>query len=230
MKKLLRELVGVSLFKTLFVNFRVLPFKQAIKLPIIVSRHVKIDGALHKNAIVINGSVRPGCILFGIGGSRNLAVCRRKRSYLRINGKGRIVFEGTAHFAPNFTLLVDNAMMQIGSGFSCNNGCMFLCFEGMTFGTDCLFGRDVEIRDSDGHFILEPDEQGRFIEKINKKPVRIGNHVWLCTNVRILKGVEIDDDCVVAYSSICTKPIAGKGKLIAGYPAKVIKESIGWKK
>lgn len=230
MKALIRELFHVSIVKTIYINFAALPFKQAVKIPVVVSRGVKLDGPLAPNAIVLKGRIRTASILLGIGGSRDLAVFRSRKSYLRISRAGRLVFEGTARFAPHFSVLIDNAEMSIGSGFSCNNGCSFSCLDGIAIGENCLLGGDIEIRDSDGHTIYELDAEQHLVEKDNTKPVKIGDHVWLCSHVRISKGVRIGNDCVVAHSSICTRALEGNHKLIAGFPAKVIKDNIQWKK
>lgn len=229
MRKLIRELLHISILSSIRVNFRIFPFHQAVRFPILIARHVKIDGHLSKNAIKLNGRIRPGRILFGFGGSANLLYTRTRRSYLNISGTGQVVFEGTARFSPQFTLIIKDATLEIGTGFDCNNGSMVICNCGITFGDNCMLGRDVEIRDSDGHFILEKHEHQE-IEKNNKRKIRLGNNVWVCSRVTILKGVEIGNNCVVAHSSVCTKPICGDGLLIGGYPAKVIRENISWKK
>ena len=51
----------------------------------------------------------------------------------------------------------------------------------------------------------------------------------MCSRVTVLKGVKIGNDCVVAHSSVCTKAFSGDRQLIAGYPAKVIRENVSWK-
>ena len=229
MRKRIHELLQISILSSIRVNFRILPFYQAVRFPIIVARHVKIDGHLSKNAIKLNGRIRPGRILLGFGGSANLLYTRTRRSYLSICGTGQAVFEGTARFSPQFTLIIKDAALKIGTGFSCNNGSMIICNCGMTFGDNCMLGRDVEIRDSDGHYILEEREHQEIVRN-NKRKIRLGNNVWVCSRVTILKGVEIGSNCVVAHSSVCTKSISGDGLLIGGYPAKVIRENISWKR
>ena len=168
MRKLLREILGISIFKSVRVNFGALPFNQAIRFPILVSRYVKIDGRVTPNSIVLSGKVSPARVLLGVGGSRNFSFFRSRRSYLKLGKNAKVIFEGTARLAQHFTLVVNDATMRFGSGFSCNNGCLLFCDEGITFGENCLLGRDVEIRDSDGHTIVEYDGITEH-EKNNKK-------------------------------------------------------------
>lgn len=51
--------------------------------------------------------------------------------------------------------------------------------------------------------------------------VKIGNNIYFGTNVVVLKGVTIGDNCVVAAGSIITKSIPANS-VVAGVPAKVI--------
>lgn len=60
------------------------------------------------------------------------------------------------------------------------------------------------------------------------KPITIGANCWITTNVTILPGVTIGDNCVIAAGSVVTKDIPS-GVLAGGNPCKVIKE-INFKK
>lgn len=56
--------VILSLPKTIMFNFRVLPFNQAIRLPIYVYNGMVID-EIHKNVIQINGQIKRFMIRLG---------------------------------------------------------------------------------------------------------------------------------------------------------------------
>ena len=58
--------------------------------------------------------------------------------------------------------------------------------------------------------------------------MNIGNHVWIGENSMVLKGVTIGDGVVIAASSVVTRDIPPHS-LVAGIPAKVIRENIEWK-
>lgn len=62
----------------------------------------------------------------------------------------------------------------------------------------------------------------------NAKPITIRNHVWLGENVMILKGVTIGEGAIVAASSLVLKDVPPH-TLVAGSPAKVIKDNVSWK-
>lgn len=55
------------------------------------------------------------------------------------------------------------------------------------------------------------------------KPIRIGDHAYLGSEIRIAPGGG-SANCIVGIGSVITKPLAGEYKLIAGVPAKVAGE------
>ncbi len=56
----------------------------------------------------------------------------------------------------------------------------------------------------------------------NFASVKIGNNVWLGSEVTILKGVTIGDNAVIGAKSLVTKNIPANC-IAAGVPAKVIR-------
>ena len=62
----------------------------------------------------------------------------------------------------------------------------------------------------------------------NETGVVIGNHVWVGANSTVLKNVTIEDGAIVGANSLVTKNVSSNC-VVAGNPAKVIKENILWK-
>ena len=58
--------------------------------------------------------------------------------------------------------------------------------------------------------------------------VYIGNHVWVGADALIQKGARISDNSVVATRSIVTKQFDQGNVVIAGVPARIVRENIGW--
>ena len=77
-----------SIIKSIYLNFKVLPIAEAIRLPIFVSRYTKIRGKLKKGSIRISGKKTPGMILLGFGGSKDLFDYNSRKNYLEISGGG----------------------------------------------------------------------------------------------------------------------------------------------
>jgi len=61
-------------------------------------------------------------------------------------------------------------------------------------------------------------------EHLDKKPVMVGNNVFIGANSVILKGVTIEDGAIIGAGSIVLEDThIGKGEVWAGNPAKKIK-------
>ena len=61
-----------------------------------------------------------------------------------------------------------------------------------------------------------------------KTGLMIGPHVWIGSSVTVLKGAVIPDGCVIAAGSVVCSKFEMKNALIAGNPARVIRENISW--
>jgi len=127
----------------------------------------------------------------------------------------------------NFTIhsgsdvrVYDNGKLILNGGF-CNFGTQIYCFKKITIGKGCVIARHVLIIDSDAHHLL--DSTRPMTEEI-----KIGNNVWIGYRAMILKGVTIGDGSVIAAGAIVTKDVPEKC-LVAGVPAKVIRENVEWK-
>ncbi len=114
----------------------------------------------------------------------------------------------------------DNGVLTLEGGF-CNEGVQIVCAKKVTIGKGCAIARDVIIRDYDAHQFLGTNHE-------ISEEVSIGNHVWIGTRAIILKGVSIGDGAVVAAGAVVTKNVPARC-LVAGVPARVIREQVEWK-
>lgn len=116
--------------------------------------------------------------------------------------------------------VVNGGKLTIGQG-ACNVGLTIMCAKEVTIGNGVRIGRNVSIRDWNGPHVIINDSF------VNHAPVHIGDHVWLCSGCTIMPGVTIGEGTVIAANSTVTKDVPAHS-LVAGSPAKVIKENIEW--
>lgn len=93
-------------------------------------------------------------------------------------------------------------------------------------GEDCKLSNSIRIWGSDGHAIMDKDTK-EFLNKPSH-PVIIGNKCWIGEAVRIQKGAIIPDNTIVGAGSIVTKKFTEENTIIAGNPAKIIKQNVIW--
>lgn len=112
------------------------------------------------------------------------------------------------------------ANVTLGNGVAIGDRTEIHAAESVNIGDNTIIAWDCTIMDRDYHKLMTDTEIA--------KPVNIGENVWIGCNVTILKGVTVGDGAVIAAGSVVTKDVPEK-TLVAGNPAKVIKENVWWK-
>lgn len=122
----------------------------------------------------------------------------------------------------------DNQTLEIGEGTSIESARFFLCSTGgkCTIGNDCMFSSEIQIRSGDGHQII--DNETKEILNDKKISLEIGNHVWVSFGSTILKNSKIHDNSVIAAQSVVCKKFETGNIVIAGNPAKIVKNNVNW--
>ena len=210
--------IVISMPKTILFNIRVLPLKQALKLPFFVWYKVRVL-CVKRGIVQLPGQIKPFMIRFGKGGTRQVIENRKSLIYI---GGGSLIFKGAAGFAAGFSLDC-SGNLTFGPHFSTNKNSFISCSREITFGERVMLGDNVVIRDSDGHTVYKDGKAKR-----SQKPITIGNHAWIASHSHILKGSHIPDDSIVAYRSLVTKQFYTPNSLIAGCPAKEVQTGISW--
>lgn len=114
--------------------------------------------------------------------------------------------------------LWQGAQLFVGDGTYLNPNCVLTVAQGIHIGSGCAIGWGVNILDNDHHRLGNE----RWIA-----PVTIGDRVWIGAEAMILKGVTVGSGAVVAARSVVTHDVPAKA-LIAGNPARVLRENIDW--
>lgn len=97
--------------------------------------------------------------------------------------------------------------------------------EDIHIGKWCMMSRNVEIRSTDAHGVVDRESR----RSLNlQAPVFIGDHVWICAGVTIMKGSRIPSDSIVGAMSLVNRAFEEEGVVLAGIPAKVVKRGITW--
>lgn len=137
-----------------------------------------------------------------------------KDSELEVNGQFNI-------FGNSFIRVAKGGKLILNGGFI-NEDVQITAGDVVEIGKDFTCGRDVVIRSYDGHTICQ---EGYKVSE----PIKIGNHVWIGQGATILKGVTIGDGAIIAAGAIVTRDVPA-GCVVAGVPAKVVKENVQWRK
>ncbi len=171
---------------------------------------IKLNGNNNKVVIKENSKLKDTDII--VNEKNNQIIIseniRIYKSYFFINGKNSKIFVGkdTTIEGAKLNSQEDNNEISVGE--------------------NCMFSYNVEVRNTDSHPIL--DSQNKLINKGQK--VIIKDRVWLSEGVTVLKGVVIENDCIIGAKSLVTKSIDKSNSISAGIPAKIIKEEVLWRR
>lgn len=84
----------------------------------------------------------------------------------------------------------------------------------------------IDIRTTDNHSIIDRASGKR----INyEEDVILHDKVWLCTGVKVLKGAELADGCIVGAGSVITRKHEHPNTVIVGNPGREIASGVDWK-
>lgn len=108
--------------------------------------------------------------------------------------------------------------ISLGKNFYANHGLTILDCAPVSFGDNIMIGPGVLI--SCASHPLDPAQRQLGIETAS--PITIGNNVWIGMGAKILEGVTIGDNAVIAAGAVVNKDVL-KNTLVAGVPANVIK-------
>ena len=219
MKKYLKLLSKIN-FKTIYFNLKYLPFRQAIKLPILISNKVYLR--VTSGRLIIDSPIRTGLIHFGYG---NVGIFDNKKSRSIWEVSGTIIFKGRCNIGHGSKISVwSNGKLIIGDNFTITAETSIVAFSEISFGNNCLLSWDILVMDTDFHKIK--DESGSIIN--NPRPIFIGDKVWIGCRSLVLKGTIIPNNCIIGANSTVTKVLDKVNCLYAGTPVKIVKENISW--
>lgn len=199
---------------SLYVNLRLLPFRQAVKMPIYVYGRphlMDLAGRVKFTCRVRRGLVRLNVV--------DLTPAPRG-SRLELAIRGTVIFGGEALIRSNTKVYVDNvATMTVGHGLRMGAGCILNCLHRIEIGEGVRIGHRSQIMDNNSHFVLNA---ATGVVPTLRKRVQIGSHSWLTNSVTVYGGGVIPPYSIVVSGTVVNKDLSalGRDNIIGGAPAR----------
>ncbi len=215
-----RRFMRTGWIKSIYLNFTMLPFKQAIKMPIILSKYTYFYSL--PGRIVLTSPAKFGMIRFGYFGE-DVITPKDARTLLQI--EGRMKLAGNVHFGCGVVIRVEpNATFEIETNVRISNKVKIICYDNITIGHDTRIAWEGQIIDTSFHYMRNAEDGS--VSKLTA-PIRIGAHNWIANRVNIMKGALTPDYTIVAAGSLVNKRYDIPEKsVLAGTPAKLVKTGI----
>lgn len=234
MMKLIKRIAGIffrrfdryinspklNILKTVYFNFRTLPFSVARKLPVLIYGSVKLydlsGNVEFKNTVIRRGMVR-------MGRNVDLFTAPKRCAMISIGQRGRVIFYGPCFFSVDYSIRINSeAVVSIGEYAAFGGGIKIWCENFISIGKYTAITFDSQILDTNFHYLI--DTQTSEISR-NTGPVSIGAFNWVGNKAVIMKNTRTSDYTTVASSSLLNKDYSTQDNIpvmLAGCPAKVV--------
>ena len=209
---------GRAIVPSIVFNFRYLPFKQAIKLPIWVYRMKLLS---RKGSVVIESeNLYTGMIKLGFQNSRVFP-----NNGIAWSNKGKVVFKGKCSIGNDCYIVVGKqATLTFGQGFKVNAGLKLTAMCSISFGKQTWLGWGVVVMDTNHHPLYDMEK------KITKKafsPIEIGDYNWVASQCCILHGVRTPERCIFGARTILSRGAQYESYCVhGGNPLQVLSRNV----
>jgi acetyltransferase-like isoleucine patch superfamily enzyme len=149
-------------------------------------------------------------------------------AHIHLDEGARLEIEHEFHIGQDVRIYVGrHARLELGgrvnetaSGITCR--AIVMVRRSVLIGSDCIVGWDTFITDCDWHQRLGHEATA---------PTAVGDHVWVGTGARILRGAQVGSESIVAAGSVVGAGIYPQRALLAGVPARAVATDIeGWRR
>lgn len=204
---MLNSFKNVCMLKTLYYNIKLL---NTVKSKILIGKNSII--MLNKTSKIIIREKLSFGVLF----------CNKQKSLLNVGHNATLDIKNFRVGNGCRISVGPNAILKVGKNVFINENTRIMASKKIEIGDNTTISWNVNIIDSDRHNIYYND-----VQQETTKEIIIKNNVWIGFNSSILKGVTLGEGAIIASNSVVTKDVPPY-TLVAGVPAKVIKENVKW--
>lgn len=196
-----------SLLYSIYFNFRFLPFKQAVHLPILFYK--PCFNELKGKFIIDCEKVKMGMIQLG---ALQCSLYPNSGIVFENHG-GIVVFKGICVIGNASAISVgENGYLEFGYHFKATAQFRCVAYHHVEFGDKCRFGWDCLVMDTDLHKLVK--DGGGYTKGYGS--IKIGNSNWIGTRSFILKNTETSDFCIISGGSRVSGKHMYENKVVIG--------------
>ncbi len=208
-----------SLFHSIYFNFHYLPFKQAIRLPILLYKPhlMKLKGKVIIDCDCVKmGMVRMGFRTCGIYPNSGITW---------ENVGGRVIFKGCCTIGnDSYLSFGSRTNVVFGDDFRNTAGLKLVSARGIKFGKSARLGWGTLIMDTNFHPLYDMKKN---VYKKASGAIEIGDYNWFGTQCKIMHSVRTPERCIFGMNTIVTRNCEMKPYCVmGGSPVKILTENV----
>lgn len=210
---------ALAIPRSIYLNFKMLPFSQACRLPILVSHRTAFDNLGGKITINVN---KPKVGLFKIGFS-TYQQTNFRADRTRLNLRGKVIINGECDLGAGSAIEVaENGVLTLDANTHIGPKSLIVCHKAITFGPSTRCSWCCTMMDTDQHHLI--DSQGKCCNE--DRPIVFHDHVWIGCHAIIAKGVHLPSFTTVGAGSVVHGRFEEERTVIAGNPAAIVKRGV----
>lgn len=207
-----------SIIPSIIFNLRHLPFRQAIKLPILV---YKMKSLSAKGKVIIDSeNISTGMIQLGFPRAASFP-----NNGITWRNKGTVVFKGNCIIGNDcFVIVGKQGTLVFGEDFKANAGIKVVSECGITFGSHTRLGWGSIIMDTNFHPLYDMEKKKY---KRAFSPIVIGDYNWFGLQCYIMHGVQTPERAIFGARSVVTRGGQYESYCVhGGSPVRVLSRNV----
>lgn len=186
----------ITIPRSIYINFHYLPFKQAIKFPILVKKGHFYE---MKGKVIIDAPIKFGMIKLGFFGGH---MYPNNGIHWTQQG-GTIIFKGNCKISNNsFIVQGKDSIIIFGDDFLATTSVKIISFKHIEFGKSTRVGWDSLFMDTNFHPLYDMKKE-RFKKAYGS--IIIGDYNWFGTQCKVMHSVITPERCIFGMGSMVTK-------------------------
>ena len=203
---------------SLYLNFKCLPFKQAIKLPILVYKphFLELSGTI----TIESEKVYFGMIKLGFFTSAVFP-----NSGITIRNRGKLIFKGKCRIGNDcYVIIGRQGLIEYGEDFRVSAGLKIVSECGIIFGKHTRIGWGNIVIDSNFHPLYDTQKK-KFKKAFGK--IIIGDNNFFATQCMIMPSVQTPERCIFGARTVVTRGGQYESYCVyGGSPVRVLSRNV----
>lgn len=143
---------------------------------------------------------------------------------IMIENRGHMIFHGTCQIGNNSAIsLGKKGELTFGNRFGATTTFKLVCYDGIRFADNVLFGWDCLVMDTDFHALTKCTGE----KSKGHAPIAIGANNWFGNGCRVMKRTRTCEKITVQAGTTLSGPVDAEPCTVVGFDHKIVEKAHG---